>query len=107
MYYPRLHPCCALVRNAEVFRRVVREIGLSCVKYLWADGEEYLDTFALMTRVMKTHRLRHILSSKMVIHFFSVSYDWNTEDVVRLKERRRDELLGKFRRIQDGASPGE
>jgi len=33
----------------------------------------------------------------MVIHFFSVSYDWNAEDVVELKERRRDELLREFR----------
>jgi hypothetical protein len=33
----------------------------------------------------------------MVIHFFSVSYDWNVEDVVELKERRRDELLSEFR----------
>ena len=97
LYYCRLHPFCALVKNTDVFRRVVDEIGLSCVKYLWAKGDEYLDTFKLMTRVMRTHGLRHLLSSKMVIHFFSVSYDWNAEDVVELKERRRDELLREFR----------
>jgi hypothetical protein len=100
VYYPRLHPCCALVINTQTFRRVVREIGLSCVKCLWANGEEYLDTFTLMTRVMKTHGLKHVLSSKMVIHFFSVSYDWNAEDVVQLKEKRRDELLDEYRRGQ-------
>jgi hypothetical protein len=96
-YYCRLHPFCALVKNTGVFRRVVDQIGLSCVKYLWAEDEEYLDTFKLMTRAMRTHGLRHILSSKMVIHFFSVSYDWNAEDVVELKEKRRDELLQALR----------
>ena len=96
-YYCRLHPFCALVKDTDVFRRVVDEIGLSCVKYLWAQDEEYLDTFHLMTKVMKTHQLRHTLSSKMVTHFFSVSYDWNAEDVVELKEKRRDELLREFR----------
>jgi hypothetical protein len=97
LYYHRLHPFCALVKNTDVFRRVVDEIGLSCVKYLWAQEEEYLDTFKLMTQVMGTHGLRYLLSSKMVIHFFSVSYDWNAEDVVELKEKRRDELLQEFR----------
>jgi hypothetical protein len=96
LYCCRLHPFCALVKNTDVFRRVVDEIGLSCIKYLWAHDEEYLDTFELMTRVMRTHGLRHILSSKMAIHFFSVSYDWNAEDVVDLKEGRRDELLEEF-----------
>jgi hypothetical protein len=85
------------VKNLDVFRRVVDEIGLSCAKYLWAEDEEWLSTFQLMTKVMKTHQLGHALSSKMVIHFFSVSYDWNAEDVVELKERRRDELLSEFR----------
>jgi hypothetical protein len=98
LYYHRLHPFCALVENTDVFRRVVDEIGLSCARYLWAEDEEWLATFRLMTKVMKTHRLRHTLSSKMVTHFFSVSYDWNAEDVVELKERRRDELLSEFRR---------
>lgn len=100
VYYCRLHPFCALVKNTSVFRRIVDEIGLSCVKYLWAKDEEYLDTFELVTRVMRTHGLRHTLSSKMVIHFFSVSYDWNAEDVVELKERRRDELLREFRKYE-------
>ena len=97
LYYHRLHPFCALVKNTDVFRRVVDEIGLSCAKYLWAEDEEWLSTFQLMTKVMKTPQLRHTLSSKMVIHFFSVSYDWNAEDVVELKEKRRDELLQAFR----------
>lgn len=76
IYDARLHPCCALVKNTPLFRNVVEKIGLSCVKYLWAEAEEYLNTLKLMTKVMKTHGLEHIISSKMVMHFFSVSYFW-------------------------------
>jgi hypothetical protein len=97
VYDYRLHPCCALVKNSAEFRRVVEEIGLSCVKYLWADGEEYLDTFKLMTMVMKTHGYRHILSSKMVLHFFSVSYHWEPQHVMEFKAGLRDGLLGELR----------
>jgi hypothetical protein len=75
VYHSRLHPCCALVKNTALFRRVVEEIGFSCVKYLRADREEYLDTFRLMTMVMKTHNYRPIQSSRMILHFFCVSYD--------------------------------
>ena len=64
----RLHPCCALIPNTPLLRRIVDVIGLACVRYLWADREEYLDTFKLMTRVMQTHGLRHILSSVMIQH---------------------------------------
>jgi len=97
MYDYRLHPCCALVKNTEVFRRVVEEIGLSCVQYLWAEGKEYLDTFKLMSMVMKTHGYRHVLSSKMVLHFFSVSYDWEPQHVLEFKARLRDRLLEELR----------
>jgi hypothetical protein len=96
VYHSRLHPCCALVKNTVLFRTVVQEIGLSCVKYLWAHGEEYWDTFTLMTKVMRTHGFRHILSSKKVLHFFSVSYVSDDAEVVKRKEKRRDELLRAF-----------
>ncbi len=98
LYETRLHPCCALVKNTELFRRVVKEIGLSCVKRLWANGEEYLDTLKLMTKVMKTHGLRHIISSKMVLHFFCVSYVWEpTKHWDEVKANRRDTLLRELR----------
>ncbi len=97
VYQSRLHPCCALVRNTPVFRRVVDEIGLSCVQYLWAAGESYLDTFKLMTMVMSTHGLKHILSSKMILHFFSVSYDWEPPHVMAYKAELRDRLLEEHR----------
>lgn len=98
IYQARLHPCCALVKNTSFFRNVVEEIGLSCVKYLWADAEEYWDTFKLMTKVMKTHGLKHIISSKMVLHFFNVSYVWEpTQHWAAAKAERRDQLLNQFR----------
>jgi hypothetical protein len=98
IYDARLHPCCALVKNTPLFRNVVEEIGLSCVKYLWADAEEYLDTFKLMTKTMKTHGLKHIISSKMVLHFFNVSYIWEpTKHWNEAKAKQRDVLLAQFR----------
>jgi hypothetical protein len=100
IYKSRLHPCCALVRNTPVFRRVTEELGLSCVQYLWAAGEEYLDTFKLMTMVMSTHGLSHILSAKMILHFFSVSYDWEPPHVMAYKAELRDRLLEEYRKLQ-------
>ncbi|MEZ4833801.1 MAG: glycosyltransferase family A protein [Caldilineaceae bacterium] len=94
IYYNRLHPCCALVRNTPLFRQVTDEIGFTGVKYCWVDGEKYLDTFELMTRVMKTHGLRHLISPKMVYHFFSVSYD---DRWMESKNQRRDALLASLR----------
>lgn len=55
IYTARLHPCYAFVKNPPLFRAVVEEVGLSCVNYLWAERTEYLDTFRLMTKVMRTH----------------------------------------------------
>lgn len=97
VYNSRLHPCCALVRNTAIFRRVAEVVGFSCAKYLWADREEYLDTFQLMSRVMKSHGLHHIRSSKLVLHFFSVSYDCEPPGAMEFKARLRDGLLREFR----------
>ena len=93
----RLHPCCALVKNTPLFRLVVKEVGLSSVNVLWADREEIFDTFKLMTRVMKTHGLKHMISSRVVLHFFCVSYLWEpTRHWNEAKAKRRDELLSKY-----------
>lgn len=98
IYLDRLHPCCALVKNSPVFRKVVEEVGLSCVQYLWAGADEYLDTFKLMTKVMKTHGLIHIISTKMVMHFFNVSYVWEpTQHLIEAKAERRDQYLDLYR----------
>jgi hypothetical protein len=96
----RLHPCCALVKNTPLFRLIVKEVGLSSAKSLWAEREEILDTFKLMTRVMKTHGLTHVISSPMVFHFFCVSYEWEpTKHGNEAKDRKRDELLSKYRAL--------
>jgi hypothetical protein len=97
VYTARMHPFCALVKNTPLFRTVVEEVGLFCVKFLWGDHEEYLDTFKLMTRVMKTHGLRHLITSPLVIHFFSVSYKWDDEALKQAKIEHRDALLRKLR----------
>lgn len=98
IYQARLHPCCALVKNSPLFRTVVKEVSLSVSKIVWSDYEEYLDTFKLMTRVMKTHNLQHILSSVMILHFFSVSYPWEpSKQWEKEKSNRRDTLLEKYR----------
>jgi len=96
----RLHPCCALVRNTPVFRSVVDLIGCSCATYHWADRDEFLDTFKLMTRVMLTHGLRHILSSALVRHFFCTSYDWDDEATRTHKIGVRDQLLAELRHAE-------
>lgn len=93
----RLHPCCALIRNTPIFQRVVDLVGFSCVRYLWAHTDEYLDTFKLMTRVMQTYELTHIFSSALVQHFFAVSYEWDTEEIVQHKAQMRDQRLAELR----------
>lgn len=95
----RLHPCCALVPNTLLFRHVVDLIGFSCARYLWADREEYFDTFKLMTRVMQTHGLNHILSSALIQHFFCVSYEWDSEATREHKIRMRDQHLTALRSL--------
>lgn len=97
VYAARLHPCCALVKNSPVFRSVVEEVGLMCARLLWAERAEYLDTFKLMTRVMKTHGQHHVISKQMVLHFFCTSYDWDPPELRQSKATRRDALLEEFR----------
>lgn len=96
----RLHPCCALIPNTPLFRRVVDIIGFACVRYLWAEREEYLDTFKLMTQVMQTHGLSHTLSAAMVQHFFCVSYAWDSAEVKRHKAEMRDRRLAQLRELE-------
>jgi hypothetical protein len=95
LYAARIHPCCALIKNSELFRHVVAAVGLSEVSYRRAGGEEFVDTCKLMTRVMGTHGLRHILSSRMILHFFAVSYDW--EHYRAERDSRRDARLMELR----------
>lgn len=99
VYANRLHPCCALVRNTDFFRTVVREIGLSCVNYLWADQTQYLDTFRLMTMTMRTHGLRHAITDALIMHSFAVSYPNDWESLLPMKEQHRDRWLAHYREV--------
>lgn len=94
IYLNRLHPCCALIRNTPVFRSVTEHIGLSCARLLYADHDDYLDTFELMTRVMRTHGLGHVIADDaLIMHAFAVSYPDESSALRPQKEKRRDQWL--------------
>lgn len=96
MYYkmsPRLPPCCALVRNSNTFLLVAEIIGFSCAHTLAAAGGRGYDTFALMIQVMRTHGLRHLNATKMVLHFGGVCCGQDTPQ----KQALRDSLLSELR----------
>jgi GT2 family glycosyltransferase len=97
LYDVRLHPCCALVRNTPLLRRVVREVGMSCATYHGAERNEYFDTFTLLTKVLRTHGLHHVIADELVLHAFGVSYPNAWESTLPAKEARRDEWLARFR----------
>ena len=78
---PRCHPALALVANTPVFRRVAEIVGLSAGVIIAADETigGFADTFGLASMVMRTHGLRHALSSVTVGHYHGVSYDDPTQ----------------------------
>ena len=101
LYRNRLHPCCALVGNTPVFRSVVDQIGLSCARLLYADHDDFLDTFELMTKIMRTHGLRHVIVDDLLImHAFAVSYPDESSALMPQKESRRDDWLAVMRARQ-------
>jgi hypothetical protein len=97
LYERRLHPFCALFRNTPLIRRVAEHVGFSCVRYLWAERDQYLDTNELMTIVMRTFGYRYLRSSAIVGHFFAVSYPGHSEATLRHHEGQRDRLLAALR----------
>lgn len=98
IYFNRLHPCCALINNTPIFRSVVEHIGLSCASLLYADHNDFLDTFELMTKVMRTHGLRHVIAdSALIMHAFAVSYPDESSPLMPQKEQRRDQWLALMR----------
>lgn len=93
---PRCHPGCALIKNSPAFRRVVEHIGFSTA---WLFGETlpmrgFYDTFALLCLVMKTHELGYALSTTLVQHLFSVSYN---DEAIDWKQRVVNEKLALLR----------
>lgn len=94
VYYDRLHPACALIKNSEIFQKVIESIGMTGIKYCFTQGEVYWDTCKLMTKTMATHGLGYEICDAMVQHFFGVSYnsEWKTH-----KEALRDKLLLQYK----------
>lgn len=98
IYLNRLHPCCALVKNTATFRAVVEHVGLSSARLLWAEHEDYLDTFELMTRIMRTHGHRHmIVDNALILHAFAITYPDQSSALLTEKEARRDRWLTAMR----------
>jgi hypothetical protein len=97
LYERRLHPFCALFRNTPLFRRVAEQIGFSCVRYLWAERDQYLDTNELLSVAMRAFGYRYLRSSARVGHFFAVSYDMYGEERARTLAAQRDHLLAGLR----------
>ncbi len=95
----RLHPCCALIKNSALFQQVVEEFGMSDVKFLLAEGERIYPTCKLMTRVMKTHGLRHIISKAEVAHRFAVTYNTRHR---HFHDEWCSKLLQSFREQKNG-----
>jgi hypothetical protein len=104
LYRNRVHPCCALIRNSEIFQCVVQSVGLAGVTYHGNTSEQYWDTCELATRVMKTHGFRHEICRAMVLHFFNVSYNpqW-----LQRKLALRDRMLERFRQRRKTSVPPE
>ncbi len=90
----RIWPFCTLVRNDDVFRRIVRSVGLSAANNQCLRGGRQWDTFGLLTSVMETHDRRWRRSARRVIHFGAVSY---SDELAEQKARGRDELLERYR----------
>jgi hypothetical protein len=93
---PRCHPGCVLIKNTPAFRRVAEHIGLSTA---WLYGEAqpnrgFYDTFGLACLVMKTHGQSYGLSSALVQHFFSVSYN---DEAMDWKRRVAEEKVAVLR----------
>lgn len=84
--------CCCLIKNTQAFQLTASEIGFSCAHFEESGGGMAYDIMGLATRVMKTHSLDYMLSSKMIMHFGCVSY---IPDAT--KTERCQQLLGKLR----------
>ncbi len=96
---PRCEPCCTLVRNTAVFRRVADRIGFSRAWILEnaIEGAGCYDTMDLMTAVMTTHEQVYLESSIGVLHFWQVSYHLDTPQMNTKRDQCR-QLLEQYRR---------
>ena len=94
----RLHPFCALIKNTDLFRRVVADFGFGQFNYEYADSVIRWETFELMTRVMYSHGRRYITSEALIMHLNGVSH---SKEQRELHLPRCLELLEEFRKNED------
>ena len=105
----RLHPGCALVANSEALLHTADMLGFGTFAGLSQDESiaGYYDTLAVASAVMATHGLGYELSSRLVVHYFNVSYDDRT-DLTRSKRQdvqRRLEILRDDPQASPAAGP--
>jgi hypothetical protein len=89
----RIRPFCCLIKNTKAFQLTASEIGFSCAHFEESGCGKVYDTMGAATQVMRTHGLDFVLSSKMILHFGSVTYG-NTP---AFKVERRQRLLAELR----------
>ena len=100
---PRCEPCCTLVRNTAVFRRVADRVGFSPA---WVfenaiEGAGGYDTMDLMTAVMTTHEQVYLESSSGVLHFWMVSYGLDTPQM----DAKRDQCRCLLEQYRENETP--
>ena len=95
---PRCEPCCTLVANTPVFRRVNEHIGFSGASIHANDPKlaGVYDTMGLMTAVMNTHERHYLQSSLGVLHPWQVAYNRGVP-AVDVKHAQGAALLDRYR----------
>ncbi len=89
----RIRPFCCLIKNTKALQLTALEIGFSCTHFEESGCGKVYDIMGTATQVMKTHGLDFILSSKMIMHFGSVTYGNQSAT----KHERRQRLLAEIR----------
>jgi hypothetical protein len=95
---PRCEPCCTLVANTPVFRRVNEHIGFSGASIAADDPKAagVYDTMGLMTAAMNTHEHHYLVSSCGVLHMWMVAYN-RAAPALNVKHEQGAALLDRYR----------
>ena len=95
---PRCEPCCTVVANTPIFRRVNEHIGFSGAAIHANDPKVagVYDTMGLMTAVMNSHERHYLLSSLGVLHPWQVAYNRGVP-AVDVKHAQGAALLDRYR----------
>ena len=99
LFRERVHPCCCLVRNTQIFRAICAEVGLSVATLELSTAVVAHDTLGLLTTIMKILGYGYRISNAMVIHYGGGSYK-PTTDILQDCERRLETLKQRGRECQ-------